>query len=39
MWTVNADFGQTIFALVNFPQTASKRPGPKKALSDALGRL
>ena len=40
MWTVNADFGQTIFALVNFPQAASKKPKQtRRALSDTLGRL
>lgn len=40
MWTVNADFGQTIFALVNFPQTDSNTPkAAKKALSETLGRL
>lgn len=40
MWTINADFGQTIFALVNFPQTASNKPKQTmKALSETLGRL
>lgn len=40
MWTINADIGQTIFALVNFPQTAAKKPRQmKKALGDSLGRL
>lgn len=40
MWTVNADFGQTIFALVNFPQADAKKPkAAKKTLSETLGRL
>ncbi len=40
MWTVNADFGQTMFALVNFPQThAKKQKAAKRALSETLGRL
>jgi putative hemolysin len=40
MWTVNADFGQTIFALVNFPQADSKKPkAARKTLSETLGRL
>jgi len=40
MWTVNANFGQSIFALVNSPQTASKRPkAARKALGETLGRL
>lgn len=39
MWTINADFGQTIFALAN-PQSGSKTPKKaKKALEETLGRL
>ncbi|MGJ0502855.1 MAG: GNAT family N-acetyltransferase [Methylocystis sp.] len=40
MWTVNANFGQSIFALVNFPQAASKKPrAGKRTLGETLGRL
>lgn len=40
MWTVNANFGQSIFALVNFPQAASKKTrAGKRTLGETLGRL
>jgi putative hemolysin len=37
MWTINADLGQTIFALANLPQSNSKKA--KKTLDETLGRL
>lgn len=40
MWTINADFGQTIFALAKFPQPGSKQPKKADAARyETLARL